>query len=332
MKEIFRAVRASLKNALVVVMNGTRCTTTSLTGQQLLDIFYDKNQLATIFRMQRNHKARNQGGRTTHVKTLKNRPATQGNFAAIWFEGRLVLIDGYHRLDYWFYEPTAMFDNVKLDIYEPQSLEEALNLYNSFNSRQGVKGSGDNFWSIFRCAGFSDKLRSAQMLEGKNIASVLNRFIGRVGKTGDIYTLSNKARTKQEAILLADQLLNMLPSKGRNGTKPSAIVGNPEVLAIMRVAHKYVDEFEEAKATRFESLVLKDLVTLVRAEMGEPDAIADSNLKAFWQSYTEAATEQGIPRTGEKAIDLRAELLQPMLETYVDKLCKGKKKHSLKAA
>ena len=206
---------------------------------------------------QRNDKARICTSKASHIFEIKNRPDTQGEFRAVWFEGVLNILDGNHRIRAWHEHEHLRMQSVMLKIYEPNTIEQLEALYNSIDSRKNAKGSQDDLWSIFNVAGFSEMLESEEMKVGKKLATVMKHFLpGRgISERGAV------AKQKKRALLLADHIfmaLKNLPYSGVN-RRISEVFGSAELLAVLMLAQTYADSKQTAALAKLGQVMLAEL-------------------------------------------------------------------------
>lgn len=291
-----------------------------LSGQQLLKLF----ALKTVgsLEVQRNDEARLKTRKASHI-FAGTRPDTQSEFRAVWHKGVLKILDGNHRIRGWHAQPHLVMESVCLRIYETTTDEQVESLYASIDSRKCAKNSQDDLWSIFNFAGFSESLVSEEMQTGKNLATVMKRFLPGVGiaHRGEI------ARRKQGALLLADQLFNHMPVS--NIRKVSDVFGGGELLAVLELAHSFAEDQDEF--VRFGLFMVGDVRQYIQyrvdGERGNKPAVADA-----FAEYEEQARIKGHKRTGERVVVARAAILKPLLQAYFESTRRTKSTRRMKAA
>ncbi|HDR9103614.1 TPA: hypothetical protein QDB04_000334 [Burkholderia vietnamiensis] len=302
--------------------NTIQTTVMVLTGEQLLKLF-PLEEIGTLPE-QRNDEERVKTKKASHITELNGRPDSQAEFHAVWFKGRLQLVNGNHRVRVWHTNRHLLMAFVQLTIYEPQTEAQREALYNSFDNRKAVKGSQDDLWSVFNYAGIAKAMTSTQMKTGRNLATVMKHFLPGTS----ISTRAKAAKRKADVLDLADKLLAKLPTD----RKASEIFGAAEMLAFLEVSQGYKDAGNTAAMMVIVDDVLPVIpqyVSFVLDGSRHPSkpALAD----AFLQ-YEEVARLQGHKRTGEKVVLARAAILKPLLESYVTSCVKAKKRTARRAA
>lgn len=292
-----------------------------LSGQQLLKLF----ALKTVgsLEVQRNDEARLKTRKASHI-FANTRPDTQSEFRAVWHKGVLKILDGNHRIRGWHAQAHLVMESVSLRIYETTTDEQVESLYASIDSRKCAKNSQDDLWSIFNYAGFSESLVSEEMQTGKNLATVMKRFIPGVGIAGR----GDVARRKKDVLLVADQLFNIMPVS--NIRKVSDVFGGGELLAVLELAQSFVDAGDPGEFARFGLFMVGDLREYIQyrvdGERGSKPALADA-----FAEYEEQARIKGHKRTGERVVVARAALLKPLLQAYFDSTRRTKSSRRSKA-
>jgi hypothetical protein len=309
LKSILRSAGLSLATALKCD-NTLRSHIMVLSGQQLLRLF-PANSVGKL-PQQRNDAARLESSKGSHVLTLENRPDTQSEFHAVFFEGRLWILNGNHRIRAWWLHAHLIMESVCLRIYEPKTVEQMEALYNSIDSRRAAKGSQDDLWSIFNFAGFSEKLESTEMTTGKNLATVMKRFLPGTG----IVARGQVALAKQEVLLCVDNLFLNLDKLAKNGPrKLSEAFGGGELLAIMELMQSYLDKGDKVAVYHIKQIVQAELLVYLNYAMGL--ARSCTALADVFAEYEQEAFLKGHKRTGEKVVVARAAILKPLLDAYV---------------
>lgn len=293
-----------------------------LSGQQLLKLF----ALKTVgsLEVQRNDEARLKTRKASHIFDSA-RPDTQSEFRAVWHKGVLKILDGNHRIRGWHAHAHLVMESVCLRIYETTTDDQVERLYASIDSRKCAKNSQDDLWSIFNYAGFAESLVSEEMHTGKNLATVMKRFLPGVGiaARGDI------ARRKKGALLFADQLFNHMPVS--NIRKVSDVFGGGELLALLELAQSFVDAGDGDEFVRFGIFMVQDIRDYIQyrvdGERGDKRALAD-----VFAEYEEQARIKGHKRTGERVVVARAAILKPLLQAYFESTRRAKSSRRMKAA
>jgi hypothetical protein len=296
--------------------NTIQTTVMVLTGEQLLNLF----PLKVVGKLpeQRNDEERVKTKKASHITELNGRPDSQAEFAAVWFKGKLLLVNGNHRLRVWHANRHLLMAFVQLTIYEPQTEAQREALYNSYDNRKAAKGSQDDLWSVFNYAGIAGSMVSSQMKTGRNLATVMKHFLPGTS----ISARAEAAKRKADVLDLADKLLEKLPTD----RKVSEIFGAAEMLAFLEVSQGYLDAKNTAAMMVIVDNVLPAIpqyVSFVLDGSRHPSkpALAD----AFLQ-YEEVARLQGHKRTGEKVVIARAAILKPILDSYVTSCMTPKKR------
>ena len=323
-------LNATLKKAGIALSKALPCDNTIpahimvLTGEQLLKLF--PLEKVSKLGVQRNDAARLGTKKASHIFELNSRPDTQSEFRAVWYHGVLMILDGNHRIRAWHLDPHLVMANVTLKIYEPETEEQVEALYKSIDSRKNVKNSQDELWSVFNYAGLAAGLRSQRMQVGTNLATVMKRFLPGT----DIATRGAAAKRKTRALLLADSMFTYLPTKSRQ-LKVGDVVGGGEILAILELAHSYVEKRQEVEFLYFSRVMHDEFRAYVNyaldgSRTGKAPALAE-----VFEAYGDEANRRGYKRTGEAVVVARAALLKPMLEKFMTDYIKMAKRFGISA-
>ncbi|KVP96945.1 hypothetical protein WJ97_14080 [Burkholderia ubonensis] len=312
LKSVLRSAGLSLTAALSC-NNIIKAHILVMTGEQLLALFPEGS--AGSLELQRNDAARLKTRKASHIMQLQNRPDTQSEFRAVWFDGELKILDGNHRIRAWHEQVHLRMANVSLKIYEPNTVEQVEALYASIDSRKNAKGSQDELWSIFNFAEITDMLTSEEMTTGKNLATVMKHFLPGKG----IAARGLVARRKQRALRLADSLFNIIKNVPKTGVdrKLSEVFGGGELLAILELYQSYVDKDIEKGIYHLEQVVVHELKPYIEYALDGSRGMSAPEVTSVFEEYEENARLAGHKRTGEKVVVARAAILKPMLEAFV---------------
>jgi len=329
LKSILRSAGLSLADALSCD-NTIKAHILVMPVDNLLKLF--PKDVAGSLEVQRNDAARLKTRKSSHIFDTQNRPDTQSEFRAVWFEGELKILDGNHRIRAWHEQVHLRMATVSLKIYEPITVEQVEALYSSIDSRKNAKSSQDELWSIFNYADITSELKSEEMQTGKNLATVMKHFLPGRG----IAARGQVAQHKQRALYLADGLFNAIKNLPKAGVtcKLSEIFGGGELLAILELAQSYVDSGPayEKHLGHLANLLAHDLPQYIAYTLDGSRSLSAPPLSTVFEEYEEAARLKGHKRTGEKVVVARAAILKPLLEDYVTSLVKSRRRRSSAAA
>lgn len=179
------------------------------------------SQLRTNFEMQtytdpvesqRNHQKQNASGRA-HIKT-EVPASSQAVIHVVKVVGKLklrskyVLIDGYHRLHFWFEQDRCPFDRILVIIHEIQADTEAEFkvkvdvLASTIDNRAAVKSNADRWCAALRDAGLEAESQAYSL--GLRSRTFLNRTLG--SAKVPMSQLTEKAKAGMAAHVYLDQV------------------------------------------------------------------------------------------------------------------------------
>ncbi len=151
--------------------------------------------------VQRNDLYRLNHGLAKHIEQFE---LPQACFALVYFEGQFYLVDGNTRKRSWLNQPRMPVpSHVFVAVMAVDTFEQAVDIYNCYDSKSAKKTSRDDLLSMFHAAGLPPETLVSKQVAGGKLVSVI-RNMARAMSGGSASPNRRQAVVTQHAKALRD--------------------------------------------------------------------------------------------------------------------------------